>query len=44
MLQPWLDLEPDAEIPGVGPIAELLEKVGTDGLTRRDDLALESDE
>lgn len=44
VLQPWLDLEPDAEIPGVGPISVLLDKVGTDGLTRRDDLVLESDE
>lgn len=44
VLQPWLDLEPDAEIPGVGPIAVLLDKVGTEGLTRRDDLVLESDE
>lgn len=44
VLQPWLDLEPDAQIPGQGPIAVLLEKVGTDGLTRRDDLVLEYDE
>lgn len=41
VLQPWLDLEPDAEFPGLGPVAELLAKVGTDGLKRRDDLALE---
>ncbi len=41
VLKPWHDLEPDAEFPGQGPIAELLEKVGEDGLTRRDDLDLE---
>lgn len=41
VLQPWLDLEPDAEFPGLGPVAELLAKVGTDGLKRRDDLTLE---
>ena len=41
VLQPWLDLEADAEFPGLGPVAELLEKVGTDGVERRDDLALE---
>lgn len=41
VLQPWYDLEPDAEFPGLGPIAELLEKVGRDGLVRRDDLVLE---
>ena len=43
VLQPWLDLEADAQIPGVGAISVLLDKVGTDGLTRRDDLVLESD-
>lgn len=41
VLKPWHDLEPDAEFPGNGPIAELLEKIGADGLTRRDDLTLE---
>jgi 2-amino-4-hydroxy-6-hydroxymethyldihydropteridine diphosphokinase len=41
VLAPWFDLEPDAEIPGAGPIAELLEKTGRDGITRRDDLELE---
>ncbi len=25
VLQPWLELEPDAELPGYGPIAELAE-------------------
>ena len=44
VLQPWLDLEPDAEFLDRGPVAELLAKVGTDGLARRDDLVLESDE
>lgn len=41
VLQPWFDLEPDAEFPGRGPISELLAKVGTDGLVRRDDRELE---
>jgi 2-amino-4-hydroxy-6-hydroxymethyldihydropteridine diphosphokinase len=41
VLAPWFDLEPDAEIPGIGPIAELLEKTGREGITRRDDLGLE---
>jgi 2-amino-4-hydroxy-6-hydroxymethyldihydropteridine diphosphokinase len=40
VLVPWLDLETDAQIPGQGPVAELVEKVGRDGVTRRDDLAL----
>jgi 2-amino-4-hydroxy-6-hydroxymethyldihydropteridine diphosphokinase len=44
VLQPWADLEPDAYLPGFGAVVDLLEKVGTDGLTRRDDLVLEYDE
>jgi 2-amino-4-hydroxy-6-hydroxymethyldihydropteridine diphosphokinase len=42
VLAPWNDLEPDAEIPGEGPVGELLDKVGLDGVVRRDDLVLES--
>lgn len=42
VLAPWNDLEPDAEIPGQGQVGELLEKVGTDGVVRRDDVVLES--
>lgn len=42
VLQPWLDVEPDAVLPDAGPVAELLEKLDTSGMTRRDDLALES--
>ncbi|MFZ2014782.1 MAG: 2-amino-4-hydroxy-6-hydroxymethyldihydropteridine diphosphokinase [Nocardioides sp.] len=41
VLQPWYDLEPDAEIPDAGPVAELLEKTNRSGITRRDDLALQ---
>jgi 2-amino-4-hydroxy-6-hydroxymethyldihydropteridine diphosphokinase len=41
VLRPWLDLEPDAEFPDLGPVVELLEKAGEDGMTRRDDLTLE---
>lgn len=41
VLAPWADIEPDAEIPGIGPIVELLEKVGRAGVVRRDDIALE---
>lgn len=40
VLQPWHDVEPDAELPDQGPIAELLEKVGTEGVVRRADLTL----
>ncbi len=41
VLRPWLDVEPDAEIPGVGAVSVLLEKVGESGVRRRDDLVLE---
>lgn len=41
VLKPWHDIEPQAEIPGVGPISELLDAVGDGGLIRRDDVVLE---
>lgn len=41
VLKPWHDVEPDAEIPGVGPIAKLLEGLDQSGVVRRDDLVLE---
>lgn len=41
VLVPWLEVESDAEIPGVGTLAELVEKTGRDGVVRRDDLALD---
>lgn len=42
VLQPWHDLEPDAVLPGVGPVASLLaDTADRDGLVRRDDLVLE---
>lgn len=41
VLAPWFDVQPDAEIPGLGPVAELLEKTGRDGVVLRDDLGLD---
>ena len=41
VLQPWHDLEPDAELPDHGPIADLLDQADATGISRRDDLALE---
>ncbi|MBC9732916.1 2-amino-4-hydroxy-6-hydroxymethyldihydropteridine diphosphokinase [Nocardioides marmotae] len=41
VLKPWFDLEPDAELPGHGPISELLAGIGTDGIAVREDLRLE---
>jgi len=40
VLAPWNDVEPDAELPGQGPVAELLAKAGEQAVNRRDDLAL----
>ena len=40
VLAPWHDLEPEAELLDAGPVAKLLEKVGEEGTTRRDDLVL----
>jgi 2-amino-4-hydroxy-6-hydroxymethyldihydropteridine diphosphokinase len=41
VLAPWADVDPKAEIPEVGLVADLLEDVGTGGVTRRDDVVLE---
>ncbi len=43
VLKPWFDLEPEAELPGYGPIADLLLKTGLDGVTLRDDLILDTE-
>ncbi len=42
VLVPWFDLEPDAKLPGWGPIAALLEALKPiSGVKRRDDIALQ---
>src|SRR5688572_6039007 len=41
VLRPWHDLEPEAELPEAGRIADLLAGLDSGGLQRRDDLALE---
>jgi len=41
VLVPWFELEPDASIPGFGDVATLLEKTGSDGVNRREDLTLD---
>ena len=41
VLAPWADVEPGAELPGVGLVDELLEKLGRAGVVRRDDISLE---
>ena len=41
VLVPWLAVEPDAEIPDYGRVAELVEKTGREGVTAREDIELE---
>ena len=41
VLLPWSEVDPDAELPGTGSVAALAERVGTEGVVRRDDLVLE---
>jgi 2-amino-4-hydroxy-6-hydroxymethyldihydropteridine diphosphokinase len=41
VLRPWFDLEPNAELPDDGPVADLLARLGHDGIKLRDDLSLE---
>ncbi|CAN5571221.1 2-amino-4-hydroxy-6-hydroxymethyldihydropteridinediphosphokinase [soil metagenome] len=40
VLAPWNDVEPDAELPGQGPVAELLSKAAEQQISLRDDLIL----
>jgi 2-amino-4-hydroxy-6-hydroxymethyldihydropteridine diphosphokinase len=41
VLAPWHDLDPDASLPGRGPVAALLAAGGRDGVRLRPDLALD---
>ncbi|OYN92590.1 2-amino-4-hydroxy-6-hydroxymethyldihydropteridine diphosphokinase [Parenemella sanctibonifatiensis] len=41
VLAPWVEIEPKADLPGHGPIQDLLAKVDSSTVKRREDLALE---
>ncbi|CAM5490932.1 2-amino-4-hydroxy-6-hydroxymethyldihydropteridine diphosphokinase [Streptomyces canus] len=41
VLAPWHDLEPEAQLPGRGPVAELLDTVTRNGVEPRKDLELQ---
>ncbi|MFI2380111.1 2-amino-4-hydroxy-6-hydroxymethyldihydropteridine diphosphokinase [Streptomyces sp. NPDC018964] len=40
VLAPWHDVDPEAELPGRGPVADLLDAVTREGVTPRADLEL----
>lgn len=40
VLAPWADVEPDAVLPGHGPVKDLLATLDMTGVVRRDDLLL----
>ena len=40
VLVPWLDIDPNAEIAGHGPIAELIDDLDTSTVKRRDDIVI----
>lgn len=40
VLAPWSDLDPEARLPGRGPVAALLAGLGRDGVRRQPDLTL----
>lgn len=40
VLAPWHDVEPEAQFPGRGPVAQLLAALTRDGVTPRADLEL----
>jgi 2-amino-4-hydroxy-6-hydroxymethyldihydropteridine diphosphokinase len=41
VLAPWHDIDPDAELPGYGKVADLLKELGTTGVTRLDGTVLQ---
>lgn len=40
VLVPWLDIDPNGDLAGYGPIAELVEELDAAGVQRRDDLTI----
>lgn len=40
VLVPWLDVDPAAELPGQGPVADLVKEVDVTGVTRLDDVVI----
>ena len=40
VLAPWLEVDPQAELPGHGPVRDLLARLDAGGVRRRTDLVL----
>ena len=40
VLAPWLEVDPQAELPGAGPVRDLLARLDAGGVRRRTDLVL----
>jgi 2-amino-4-hydroxy-6-hydroxymethyldihydropteridine diphosphokinase len=40
VLVPWLEIDPEGEIPGQGFVADLISQVDTSGVTKREDLEI----
>ena len=40
MLAPWHDVEPEAQLPGRGTVADLLDALPREGVEAREDLEL----
>lgn len=43
VLVPWAEVDPNAELPGLGPVNQLVAAVDTSGVRRRDDLSVDGD-
>ncbi|MCW2804779.1 MAG: 2-amino-4-hydroxy-6-hydroxymethyldihydropteridine diphosphokinase [Propionibacteriaceae bacterium] len=43
VLAPWAEIDPRAELPGQGSVADLLSAVDLTGVSRREDLAVDTD-
>jgi 2-amino-4-hydroxy-6-hydroxymethyldihydropteridine diphosphokinase len=41
VMRPWLDVDPEAQLPDRGPVADLLEHADQSGMKLRDDLVLQ---
>lgn len=43
VLVPWLDADPNAALPGLGPVSDLLARLGSTGVRPRSELSLQTE-